>query len=269
MLSNKFRCKDLGEARSILGYEILRDRKHSTLDLRQRGRINEYLAAFHMADSKPIQTPMVAGLTLPRPEETSTEDHKLLYCRLVACLLYLGQVARPDILYAAHYLLSFVNAYSLKHWTAVKHVLQYLCGTQDYTIRYRRARCASTQVKSTFPTFYADVDWAGDISDRHSTSAYFVIYSGAPVAWSCAKQGAIATSTTEVELNAIHYCVDQFWISFLGQGFGYLCQQNNLSLILIRKSVNDGEDHWMEYPVHGCHYKIDRLVHPSVFPSLT
>lgn len=37
-----------------------------------------------------------------------------------------------------------------------------------------------------------------------------MIYSKGPVAWSCAKQGSIATSTTEAELNAIHYCVDQF-----------------------------------------------------------
>lgn len=33
MLANKFQCKDLGEARSVLGYKILCDCKQGTLDL--------------------------------------------------------------------------------------------------------------------------------------------------------------------------------------------------------------------------------------------
>ena len=58
MLSDQFTMKDLGEAKSILGYEILRDRERGTLDLRQGGRIKEYLTAYQMEDCKPIHTPM-------------------------------------------------------------------------------------------------------------------------------------------------------------------------------------------------------------------
>jgi hypothetical protein len=93
MLATKFRCKDLGEARSVLGYEILRDREQGTLDLRQRGRIDEYLSAFFLTDCNPVRTPMVQGLSLSRPESTSPDDLKLPFRRLVARLLYLGQVA--------------------------------------------------------------------------------------------------------------------------------------------------------------------------------
>ena len=49
------------------------------------------------------------------------------------------------------------------HWTAVKRILRYLQGTKTHGIRFDL---------SGGLVGYFDVDWAGDVADRKSTSGY-------------------------------------------------------------------------------------------------
>ena len=46
---------------------------------------------------------------------------------------------------------------------------------------------------------YTDADWAGDASDRRSTSGYMFSLGSAAVAWSSKKQPTVALSSTEAE----------------------------------------------------------------------
>jgi hypothetical protein len=46
---------------------------------------------------------------------------------------------------------------------------------------------------------YIDVDWAGIISDRKSTSGFMFSFGSAVVTWSSKKQPTIALSSTEAE----------------------------------------------------------------------
>uniref|UniRef100_A0A3Q7HN83 Reverse transcriptase Ty1/copia-type domain-containing protein n=1 Tax=Solanum lycopersicum TaxID=4081 RepID=A0A3Q7HN83_SOLLC len=66
LLSAEFEIKDLGDARKILGMEIIRDRERRKLFLSQRSYIQKVLARFGMSSSKPIDTPVLSiSISLP------------------------------------------------------------------------------------------------------------------------------------------------------------------------------------------------------------
>ena len=50
---------------------------------------------------------------------------------------------------------------------------------------------------------YSDADWAGDHTDRKSTTGFCFTMSGAAVVWLSKKQPCVALSTTEAEYIAL------------------------------------------------------------------
>ena len=60
-LSNRFEMKDLGEANTILGIQIRRDRHSRKLFISQSEYAKEILGRFSMLESKPISTPREKG----------------------------------------------------------------------------------------------------------------------------------------------------------------------------------------------------------------
>jgi hypothetical protein len=98
---------------------------------------------------------------------------------------------RPDIAAAVGMLARHVERPGQAHWTAVKRVFRYLQGTRNFGITYRR--------NATSLNAYCDADWAGDVSDRKSTSGFVLMLSGGPVIWKSAKQKCTALSTVEAE----------------------------------------------------------------------
>jgi len=63
---------------------------------------------------------------------------------------------------------------------------------------------------------YCDADWAGDISDRRSTSGYVVKYAGAAISWKSVKQNCTALSTVEAEyISAATVAKELTWIQRL------------------------------------------------------
>ena len=78
------------------------------------------------------------------------------------------------------------------HRIAVKHILRYLRGTQDYGLRY-------TSGGGLLLHGFYDSDWAGSVQDRKSTSGFCFSMGSAMVSQSSRKQGSITLSTTEAE----------------------------------------------------------------------
>ncbi len=50
---------------------------------------------------------------------------------------------------------------------------------------------------------YSDADWAGDRSDRRSTSGFVLMLNGGVVSWRLQKQRCVALSSTEAEYVAL------------------------------------------------------------------
>ena len=82
-----------------------------------------------------------------------------------------------------------------QHMAAVKRLLHYLKGTKDYAITYS----PTTGELSG----YANSDWAGDTTDRRSTTGYIFTLGGAPVSWKSRKQPTVALSSCEAEYMAL------------------------------------------------------------------
>lgn len=109
--------------------------------------------------------------------------------------MYLSTRTRPDITFAVCNVAKYCSNPSVKHWVAVKRIFRYLKGTIDLGIHY-------SKVDSEL-VGYSDADWAGDRSDRRSTSGYCFVLSGGVVSWRCCKQSCVALSTAESEYVAL------------------------------------------------------------------
>ena len=75
-LSKTCDMKDLGSAKSILGMEILREKKASKLWLSQERYIERMLERFSMKNSKLLSTPLAGHFKLSKRLYPSTEKEK-------------------------------------------------------------------------------------------------------------------------------------------------------------------------------------------------
>ena len=103
-LEKRFKLRNLGPTRFLLGIEVIRDRANRTLQLWQRQYIVDILEHFGMADSNPVSTPMDPGLTLtaamcPQTAEERAAMASMPYLSAVGSLQYLALCTRPDISY--------------------------------------------------------------------------------------------------------------------------------------------------------------------------
>lgn len=117
----------------------------------QETYIRDLLEKFQMSDCKAMPTPLETKKLLPC--EKGNDDSSLYpYQKLIGCLMFLAVNTRPDIAFAVSYLSQFNTKYDKTHWVAAKRVLQYLKGTIDLGITYRKGGGRLVG--------YADADWA-------------------------------------------------------------------------------------------------------------
>jgi hypothetical protein len=179
--------KDLGEARSILGIEVICDCNRGALYLQQASKIMEILHNFSMANTKVIGTPMDPGLILPKLMATLPEHLKLPYHSMVGQLSYLSQATHLDIMFTVNVLSRHINRYNQSHWGAVKHLLWYLHVTKDLMIKYT-AIGAQSQPSDLLSVGYTDTNWGRDTKTRHSTSSMLFTLGGGPIHWGTCTQ---------------------------------------------------------------------------------
>lgn len=211
-LSKIFQMKDLGPASYILGYRIQYNKEEKYLTVDQTKYIQDLLHRFNMSDCNGVRTPMDPNqvFTKPCPSDSETRvDVNIPYQEAIGSLLYVSQGTRPDINFAVNYLSRFNNNYNQSHWNAVKRIMRYLKATIDTKLTFTK--------KNNNTLFgYSDADWAGDISDRKSTTGYVFCLSNGPISWSSKKQPTIALSTTEAEYMAMSSAVQEaLWLTGL------------------------------------------------------
>ena len=91
------------------------------------------------------------------------------------------------------------------HLEAAKRVLRYIKGTLHHGI------CFSPSAL-TF-TAFSNADWAGDPTNRHSTTGLLVFLGPNPISWSAKKQNTMSRSFTEVEYRALAtFAVELSWL---------------------------------------------------------
>ena len=69
---------------------------------------------------------------------------------------------------------------------------------------------------------FIDVDWAGDVTDRRSTSGYFTFVGGNLVTWRSKKQKMVSQSSAEAEYKGMARDVcDILWLQKLLWSLGF------------------------------------------------
>jgi hypothetical protein len=161
-LSTEFEMKDLGGLKYFLGIEVAKTK--NGIYLSQQKYILDLLSETGMLECKPVESPIVQNHHLAIYLD-QVPTNKERYQRLVGRLIYLSHT-RPDIAYAVSVVSQFMHALSEDHMTAVMRILSYLKGVPGKGLTFKRY--GHMEVKG-----FTNADWAGNLTDRRSTSGYF------------------------------------------------------------------------------------------------
>ena len=134
-------------------------------------------------------------------EQPLTKEQHSAYRRAVGkmqWMIYTG----PDISYAAKELARSLTAPTTADQQKLKHLLQYIKGTQRYKLYVR----PTVQAMDTTPDIdvFVDSDWAGCSTKRKLTTGFVIKFMGSTIHFGRRTQATIALSSAEAELYAIN-----------------------------------------------------------------
>uniref|UniRef100_A0A2N9G4E2 Integrase catalytic domain-containing protein n=1 Tax=Fagus sylvatica TaxID=28930 RepID=A0A2N9G4E2_FAGSY len=132
--------------------------------LSQAKYASDLLSKAGLTDSKTVSTPLELNVKLNTTDGEPLSD-ATLYRQLVGSLIYLT-VTRPDLAYVVHLVSQFMSAPCSTHYVAVLY-------------------------------------WAGDPTDRRSTTGYYFLLGSSLISWRSKKQSVVAHSSTEAEYRAL------------------------------------------------------------------
>ena len=136
------------------------------------------------------------------------------------------------------------------HWISSKNLLRYLRHTIHYGLRYT--------VGNLRLHGYSDVDWAGSVVDRKSTSGCCFSFESTSISWMSRKQKSVALSTAEAEyIAACMTCCEVVWLRKLFSDlFGHVLDTT------VIYCDNQSGIHLSENPMfHDCSKHIDIKYH--------
>ncbi|TYK06402.1 putative mitochondrial protein [Cucumis melo var. makuwa] len=198
-LALEFKISDLGPLKYFLGLEI-----QSSIDgifVNQAKYLNDLLHTSGMTSAKSCITPMSTSLDLYTIAPPFNDPS--LYRRLVGSLQCLT-FTRSDIAFSVNRVSQFMHKPTVIHFLAVKRILRYLRGTPTLGIKFEKVR---------FLYKFCDFDWAGDTSDRRSTSGFIAFFGSNPISWSSKKKSTVSRSCIEAEYRSLATTTaDLYWI---------------------------------------------------------
>lgn len=229
-LNSEFKITVMGNLTFFLGIQIRLE--NGQYRINQKAYLNRVLERFRMQDAKMSKIPMDPGFFKQTEENINRLQTAEHYQSLVGALLYAAVISRPDISIATSILGRRVTAPTEADWNEAKRVLRYLKGTIDTEL------CLGYDDRNL--ECFVDADWAGDVSDRKSTSGYLFKFGGGTIGWGCHKQKCVALSSTEAEYIALAECLQQVqWIRKLMLDIGevldfpIVVQEDNQSCIAL------------------------------------
>lgn len=102
----------------------------------------------------------------------------------------------------------------MTHWTALKRVMRYLKGTEEYRLSYTQNK------EENMAHGYCDADWASSEDDRRSCTGYTFLFQGGANGWNSKRQPTVALSTTETEYMSLSSRVQEaLWLKQLQEEF--------------------------------------------------
>jgi len=133
-------------------------------------------------------------------------------------------LTKPNISFPVSVVSQFLNSPCDSHWNAVVRILKYIKRAPGKGLVF-------TDRGHTNIVGYSDADWAGDASDRRSTSGYCIFVGGNLISWKSKKQTVVARSSTEVEYRAMAHATSELvWLKRLLQELSF-CKVGQMELV--------------------------------------
>ncbi|GJT07254.1 ribonuclease H-like domain-containing protein [Tanacetum coccineum] len=190
-LHQEFAMTDLGSLNYFLGISVRRD--SLGMFLSQKKYAFEILERARMVNYNPNRTPVDTESKLGTTGAVVSDP--TLYRSLAGSLQYLT-FTRPDISYAVQQVCLHMHDPREPHFSALKRILRYVCGTLDYGLQLFSS-------STTDLVAYSDADWAGCPTTRRSTSGYCVFLGNNLLSWSAKRQPTLSRSSAEAEYRGV------------------------------------------------------------------
>jgi hypothetical protein len=166
-LHQQFKMKDLGYLSYFLGFEVFSD--STGYYLSQAKYASDLLSCAGLTDTKVVSTHLEMNARLTPLDGTPLND-VILYRQLIGNLVYFI-VTRPDIAHAVHLMSHFLVAPHSTYYVAVIHILRYIKGIMFHGLHFSAHSILDLCA-------YSDADWAGDPTDRRSTTGFYFYFLG-------------------------------------------------------------------------------------------
>ncbi|CAL8151472.1 unnamed protein product [Prunus armeniaca] len=222
----------------------LQDYLATEFEMKDLGGLKKYvldlLTDTGMLDCKPADTPIVQNHHLgeyPDQVPTNKERYQIECCQSI-------------------YALS-----SEDHMNAVLRILRYLKSAPGKGLMF--SKLGHLNIDG-----YSDADWAGNVTDRKSTSGYFTFVGGNLVTWRSKKQNVVALSSAEAEFRGITKGIcELLWLRKLLTELGYkptstmnLFCDNRAAIAIAQNPVQHDRTKHVEVDRHFIKQKLEAKV---------
>ena len=191
------------------------------IQLNQELAITKIAQAAGLTECRRTTTPMVEGEKLQRTVEgDKTPDEEWSYPSILGGVLYVANLTRPDIAYAANKLTRYLKSPNSTHCQALKRLVKYMYTTKHVGLRF------TSGSKNPFRlTAAADASFADCEDTQRSTLGWCQWLGDEPkgvISWGSRIGKNVALSTTESEVQAaIELLKDVLWTRDFLAEIGY------------------------------------------------
>ncbi len=148
-------------------------------------------------------------------DEGNLVEDTTMYRRIVGSLIYMT-ITRPNLNYAVRVVSQFMQMPRNPHLDAVNYILKYIKHIFQCGISYEAK--SQLQVHG-----YTDANWAGNVSDKRSTSGFMFSFGSGVVSWSSKKQPIVALSSRKAEyIGVAIVACEVVWLEKLLSDLGQL-----------------------------------------------
>ncbi|XP_062103692.1 secreted RxLR effector protein 161-like [Humulus lupulus] len=187
------------------------------------------------------------------------------YQRLVGRLIYLSHT-RPDIGFPVSVVSQYMNNPTEEHVEAVTRILRYLKMTLGKGLLFRKNENKEIRV-------YTDADWAGDITNKRSTSGYCSYVWGNLVTWRSKKQTVVSRSSVEADFRALALGIcEGIWLKKLLGELGVFTEEsiqifcdNQAAISIIKNHVHHDRTKHIEIDRNFITEKIENAIVQAIY----